>query len=307
MIRPARITWAAAVLLFGSGIALTLGIFAFSVPGADRTISIVAVLIGACGIVTGTGLFRLWRWARISALIAGGLSAYVGFVLTPVIPFLQIPVPPDLQEQMTTETETEIAMRIKIVVMIVFLLSGAIGFWWAYLFSSSAIKELFSRSATTRSRPFKFSVVGWYFILTAIIGIWSLWQGVRHRPAIIMEFGSLLVGWSAMVVKASYVAVQLFLGGGLLRGKEQSRRFAIYYLLFECLNVFVFLFRPGREVRITAYHDMLVASRPTFDMYLSTASWSHYMRALSIEWAIFALTTIWFLARQVNKPDPAKS
>jgi hypothetical protein len=275
LIRPARITWTAAVILFGSGLLLALGIFAFSIPGADRTISVVAVVIGAWGVVTGVGLLGLWRWARISALIVGGLSAYVGFVLTPMILFIQIPVPPDLQEKMTTEAATEIAMRMKIVLMIVFILSGAIGFWWAYLLSRNTIQELFGSSAAARSRPFKFSVVGWYFVITSIFGVLSLWRSGRHGPPIIMEFGSLLVGWSALAVRASYAAVQLFLGGGLLRGREQSRRIAIYYLLFECLDVVVFLFRPGREARITAYHEMLAASRPTIDMYLPTVSWSH--------------------------------
>jgi hypothetical protein len=307
VIRLGRIAWAAAVLLLESGIALALGIFVLSIADADRTVSIVAVVIGAWGIVTGIGLLRLWGWARISALIVGGLSAYVGFALTPMIPFLQFPIPPDLQEQITTEAATETEMRIKIVLIVVFLLFGAIGFWWAYLFSSSKIKERFGSSAVTRSRPFKFSVVGWYFTITAIFGIWSLRQGVQHTPPIMMKFGSLVVGWSALVFRASYAAVQLFLGGGLLRRGEQIRRFAIYYLLFECLNVVVFLLRPGREARITAYHNMLAASRPTFDMYLSAASWSHYMRAASIEWAIFALIAIWFLARQNSTPDSAKS
>jgi hypothetical protein len=307
VIQPARIIWASAVLLLGSGIALALGIFALSLADADRTVSIVAVVTGAWGIVTGIGLLRLWHWARISALIIGGLSAYVGFVLTPMIPFLQIPVLPDLHEQITTAEGTELEMRIKVVVMIVFLLSGAVGFWLAYLFSRSTIKELFGNSATTRSRPFKFSVVGWYFVMNAIMGIWSLWEGVRHRPPLMMEFGSLLVGWSALVVRASYTAVQLFLGGGLLRRREQIRKLTINYLLFECLNIVVFLLRQGREARIAAYHDMLAAARPTFDMYLSTAFWSHYMRAASIEWALFALIAIWFLAIQNNAPDPAKS
>jgi hypothetical protein len=177
----------------------------------------------------------------------------------------------------------------------------------AYLFRSSTIKELFGNSATIRSRPFKFSVVGWYFVINAAFGIWSLWQGVRQSPPVMMAFGSLLVGWSALVVRATYTAVQLFLGDGLLRRTEQNLRFAIYYLLFECLDVIVFLLRPGREARITAYHDMLAASHPTFGMYLSTASWSQYMRAASIEWAIFALITIWFLARHNNTPHHAKS
>jgi hypothetical protein len=307
VIRPAQVTWAAAVILFGSGIALALGIFAFSVPGADRTISIMAVVIGAWGIVTGTGLFGLRRWARISALIAGGLSAYVGFALTPMIPFFRIPVPPDLQEQITTGEATETAARIKTVLLVVFLLVGAVGLWWAYLFRSSKIKELFGSPATTGSRPFKFSVVGWYFVMNAILGILTLWQGVRHGPALMMAFGSLLVGWGALVVRALYTAVQLFLGVGLLRRTKQSRRFTVYYLLFECLNVIVFLLRPGREARIAAYHDMLSASRPSFDLYLSTASWSLYLRFASIEWAIFALITIWFLVRQNGAPDLAKS
>ena len=306
MIRPAKITWAATVLLLGSGIALALGIFALSIPDADRTISIVAVAVGACGIVTGTGLFRLWCWARISALILGGLSAYVGLVLLAMIPFFEIPVPPNLQGQIATEAATKIAMEMKIALVIVFFLSGAIGSWWVYLFSSSSIKELFGSSTTTRSRPFKFSVVGWYFIMTAILGIWSLWQGVGHKPPILMEFGSLVIGWGALVVSASYIAVQLFLGTGLLRGRGKSRILAIYYLLFGCLDVIVFLLRPGREARISTYYAIFTASRPTFDMYLSKASWSQYMKTASIEWAIFALVAIWFLAGWSEKPDPAK-
>jgi hypothetical protein len=191
--------------------------------------------------------------------------------------------------------------------MIMFLLSGAVGFWLAHIFSSSTIKEVFGSSTTNRSRPFKYSVVGWYFVITSILGIWSLWQRVRHGPPVMMEFGSVLVGWSALVVMSSYAAVQLFLGSGLLRGKEQSRRFTIYYLLFECLDVLVFFLRPGRDARIGAYYDMLAAVRPTFNMYLSTASWSRYMKTASIEWAIFALVMAWFLARQNNSSIPAKS
>jgi hypothetical protein len=140
--RPAKITWAAAVLLFASGIASALGIFALSVPGADRTVSIIVIAIGVWGIAMGAGLFRLWRWARISALIAGGFSAYVGFTLTPMLFFIQVPVPPELSEQVTTEVATELAMTIKIAVVVAFLLFAAIGFWWAYLFSSRPIKEL---------------------------------------------------------------------------------------------------------------------------------------------------------------------
>ena len=301
MTRPAKITWAAAALLFASGIASALGIFALSVPGADRTVSIVVLAIGVWGIAMGAGLFRLWRWARISALIAGGFSAYVGFTLMPMAFFTQVPVPPELSEQVTTEVSTEIAMRIKIAVIIALLLFAAIGFWWAYLFSSRPIKELFGDPTTGRARPFMFSVVGWYFVISAIFGMVSFWQGVRHGPPIRMEFGSLMIGWSAFVVTASYFVVQLFLGSGLLRGRELARKFAIYYLSFELLNIIVFFLRPGREARIIAYHDMLVASHPTFDMYFSSASWSHFMRVASMEWAIFALITIWFFARQNSR------
>jgi hypothetical protein len=305
VIRSAR--WAAAVLLLGSAIALVSGIFAFSLAGADRTVSTVAVVVGACGIVTGIGLLRLWRWARISALIVGAVYAYVGFALTPMIPFFQFPIPPDLREQVTTEAATETEMRIKIILIVVFFIVGAIGFWWAYLFSSGEIKERFGSLPTTRSRPFKFSVVGWYFVITAILGIWSLWRGVQHSPLPIMVFGSLLIGWSALIVRALYVTVHLCLGVGLLRRGDQSRRFAIYYLLFECLNVIVFLLRSGREARIAVYHDMLSELGPTFGLYFSTASWSHYMRAASIEWAILSLITIWFLVKQNHAPNPAKS
>jgi hypothetical protein len=307
VIRSGKIAWAAAVILFGSGIALALGIFAFFVPGADRTVSIIAVVIGAFGIVTGIGLFARWRWARISALILSGLSAYVGFTVTPLIPFIQIPVPSDLGEQITKEAATETAMRIKILFLIVFLLVGAVGFWWAYLFENSATKELFGSSVAIRPRPFMFSVIGWYFVINAILGVFTLWDGVRHSPALMMDFGSLLVGWNALIVRASYTAVQLFLGSGLLRGKKQSRRFAIYFLLFVCLDVIVFFLRPGREARIAAYHGVLVASRPTFDMYFTTTFWSHYMKATSIEWSIFAVVTIWFLTRLNSTSDPAKS
>lgn len=307
MARPATITWAAAVFLFSGGIALALGLFAFSISGTDRAISIVVAAVGAWGIATGVGLFRLRRWARMSALIAGGLCAYAAFTFTPMIIFLQNSVPADLQENMTTEAAMAIAMQVKIVLIGVFLFFGAIGFWWAYLFSGSTIKELFGISPTTAWRPFKFSVVGWFFIMNAALATWSFWRGVRYGDPMIMELGSLLVGWSALVVIAAYVALQLFLGLGLLRSREQSRRLTIYYLLFECFNAIVFLLRPGREARISAYYDMRVASNPTFDMYLSSTSWSRFLSTASIEWAVFALVAIWFLAGQNNTPHHVKS
>ena len=176
MIRPARITWAAALLLFASGIALALGIFAFFVPDADRAVSIVVTVGGVWGLVTGTGLLRLWRWARMSAVITGGLSTFVGLTLIPMIPFLQIPVPNDLQGQ----------LRMKVVLIIVFLFFAVIGFWWAYLLSSSTIKELFGSSAMAHARPFTFTVVGWFFLINAILTGWSVYRGVRHGPLIMM-------------------------------------------------------------------------------------------------------------------------
>jgi hypothetical protein len=306
VIRPARITWTAALLLFGGAIALALGTLAFFIPGEDRTISIMALVVGAWGIVTGTGLLRLWRWARISALITGGLAAYVGSMLTAMILFFHLPVPSDLREQLTMEAATEIVTKIKMILMIVLPLFAAAGFWWVYLFSDRTIKELFGSSASTRPRAF--TVVGGYFVMSALFGAWFLWQGVRQRgPLITMDFGSILVGSSALVARISYIVVQLFLGAGLLRRTGPGRKLAIYYLLFECLNITVFLLRPGREARIALYHDMIAASSPTLGTDLSSASLSGFMRVASIGWALFALIAIWFLARRSNPLDATNS
>jgi len=294
MTRPARITWAAAVILIGSGIALTAGIVALPIPGEDRTISIAFVVAGTSGIITGIGILRLQRWARRFILIFSGLAAYFGSAVAPIVLSLRVPAPPEVPGQIPDQ----VTIAMKVTFFAACLILTAVGVWWAYLFSRDTTKESFGTPTSVRSRPFSISVIGWYLVISGISSALSL-LSIRRNPAM-MAFGSVFTGWTAIVVFVLYSAVHLYLGIGLLRHRQQSRGLAMYYCLFQLLNVAVFFLRPDREDRVTAYHDLLVASGTALDTQFSPGSLSSFLRLVSIEGSVFALLALWFLAMHRN-------
>jgi|ERR1700674_756568 len=287
MTRPAKITLAAVIVLIGGGLALTAGAFALTDPKQNRFISLIVLLTGACGLVTGVGVLRLQRWARLCVLIFVGLTTYFGISVAPLIMFFQIRLRPGVPE-LTEGRRT--------IFLLLCLLLIAAGLWCAYVLTKRASRELFG--VTSVPQPFGVALVGWYLVMSGMFEIVGLIR-TGHSPR--MSFGFVFTGWSATAVLLFYTVVHFCLGIGLLRRKEQSRRLAIYYCVFQLFDFAVFFLRPDREAAVKTFYNARALYSAASATFLPFDALSRFVRMASIEWCIFTLIALWVLAANKNE------
>jgi hypothetical protein len=286
MTRPANITIVATIVLVGGSLAVIAGAFALNDPKQNRHISLIVLLIGVFGLATSIGVFHLQRWARLSVLSFVGLTAYLFASFAPVILFIQIPPRPGVPE--LTEGK-------RAIVLMLCLLLVAVGLWSARVLTTKPTRELFGIPLALQ--PLSITVIGWYLVISGITNV----GGLRTWNSPTMSFGFVFSGWSAGVVRLLYTAVQFSIGTALLRRKEQSRRFVIYYSIFEVLNFAVFYFRSDREANLVSFHNARVLYNPASAAHLPASVLSSFMRFASIEWCVLTLIGLSFLATQKNE------
>jgi hypothetical protein len=284
MARPAQLTATAIIALIGSGIALAAGMIALATPNHRRSISILVIVAGAWGISTAIGILRRWRWVRLSILIFAGLTAYAGASVAPVLAFIRTPVRPGA---LPLAEPRPLLFCIGIVM-------AAFGLWWVVLFSGNRTKEYFGVHVATDPTPLSFSVIGWYLVATGALGLLNLLRTRHHPPS--MHFGFVFTGWQAVAAALFYSAIALYPGIGLLRHKRQSPRLAIYYGLFQVVDIVAFLFRPDRDARVSEYNSARAASIPATVSQFPATSLLHLLQLSSIEWGILTLVAVWFLS-----------
>jgi hypothetical protein len=280
--RPGKITPVAVIVLIGAVFLLICGAFALTTPKESRFISSMFLLIAAWGLATGVGVLWLQRWARLSVLLFVGLTGYLVASLAPLLMFFHMPTRPGVPN-LTDGART-------IIFFLSVLLVGTC-LWCAYVLSTRASRESFGVSATLR--PFSITVIGWYLLMSGIFGMVAV-AAYRRSPR--MSFGFVFTGWSATTVTLFYAVVELYIGIGLLRRREQIRRLAIYYYLFQFFDVIVFYFRPDREAAVKTYYNARALFRAASATSLPVDALSQYLRLVSIEWCLFTLIALWFLA-----------
>jgi len=281
MTRPAKITLAAVIVLIGGGLALTAGAFALTNPVQNHFISLIVLLIGAWGLATGVGVLRLQRWARLCVFIFVGLTTYLGTSVVPLLMFFQMHLRPDVPE-LTEGRRT--------ILVLLFLLLIAPCIWCTYVLTTRASRELFA--VPSAPQPLGVAIIGWYLVISGIFEIAGLVR-FGHSPK--MSFGFVFTGWSATAVLLFYTAVHLCLGIGLLRRKEQSRRFSIYYCVFQLFDVAVFYLRPDREATVKTFYNARALYSAASATFLPFDALSRFVRLASIEWGIFTLIALWVL------------
>ena len=101
-----------------------------------------------------------------------------------------------------------------------------IGAWWLVLFNTRATKQYFAERepARERARPLSVSIIGWYLLICAA---GTALAAVLRVPT--MLFGLIVTGWSAVAVCTALVAIDIYLGAGLLRLHERARLWSIVY------------------------------------------------------------------------------
>ena len=192
--------------------------------------------LGVWGIWTAVGIFRRRGWARISILIVAALLTFIGacsLLAILVMPFPSTPgvsVPARVMEN----------VRWGIAASYGALLS--IGAWWLVLFNTRATKQYFAERGPAResARPLSIGIIGWYLLIGAA---GTALAAILRAPA--MLFGLVVTGWAAVAVCTALIAIDIYLGAGLLRLHERARVWSIVYFSAVAANSVVSVALPG--------------------------------------------------------------
>src|SRR5260370_1820109 len=187
------------------------------------------------GIATGIGLILLRNWARISALIWGGLSVFVGAIGIPIVFF--IPLVPRAN---VTNLSADGMQAVRWILLFFYGLPLIAGIWWLILFNRKTVKAQFAATTTTsavsgqtqKSRcPLPIAVLAWFYI-TSILNLLFLPFLPFHVPTFV--FGRVLpgsAGAAVLILRRLAFAVS---GGRLLKlkpwGSALTPRLQLFWL-----------------------------------------------------------------------------
>lgn len=282
MKRSVGVTIIAVLSLIGSILMLIMGILmvalAIFIPKTDANIppafftiamvmgSIFYFLLGAWGISTGIGLFRLKNWARISIIIFSILLALMSafsMLMSVLMIFLPIAGP----------SAEPSAMNIGRLVMGVFWgVQLGIGIWWLVYFTRAKVKAQFVPVVTALSqalpqveyqmpatafqsgtvqkpsgRPVSITVIACLLLAGCLFIPTNL---ITRGPAIF--FTKIVFGWPAALIFIVFAGIQLYVGIGLLRLRPVARLVGLVYFAFGAANSAVFFLAPGAGTRMAA-------------------------------------------------------
>ncbi len=294
MKRPIGVTVSAVVAIIGSLISLLLAVVMVlsalvvqaQQPEGRTPITIGSVLfflaLGALGIWTAIGLFRLRAWARTSILVFAGFLAVSCLIMLVMASMMPLPAVPN--------AEPGAARMTRPVLIAIFGIPFAIGVWWLFQFNRKGTIAAFSSGAPTAApaRPLSISIIGW---VNVIGGISCLFPILARIPAFM--FGVEFTGWSAGVVYAFFGALSIYIGRALLDLRERGRRFAIGWFVFSLVHIGVVTFVP------TLRRRMLDMQRRVEESQAQPAPFDAavFANVTFVLVALMALAAIWFLVR----------
>jgi hypothetical protein len=293
MSRPVGVTASAVVAILGSIFTLVLASFAVASlfikttqpqpPNSAPFVVLGALMFVAfacIGFWTSVGLFRLRPWARTAILVFAGFLA-AGSIL-PLLMIMTVPLPPDMS------ADTQHTVRRLIAGM--FAIPLLIAIWWLIQFNKQSTKAAFASSIAgpASARPLSITIIA----VTCIFGgVSFLFAILARAPAFL--FGASFNGWSGGVIYATFAAVSLFIGKGLLDLREEARILAIGWSGFWLVHgSLVTLVPPLRQRMLELQRAMLQDQRnpmPFDPGMLANVSFAFT--------AIIVAVAIWFLIR----------
>lgn len=192
--------------------------------------------LGVWGIWTAVAIFRRRGWARISILVFAALLAFMGASALLAILVMPFPSPPGVSVSARAMENVRWAIAASYGAL------ALIGAWWLVLFNTRATKQYFAEREPAResARPLSIVVIGWYLLVCAA---GTALAAVLRVPT--MLFGLIVTGWSAVALCTALVAIDIYLGAGLLRLRERARLWSIVYFCAVAANSVVSLARPG--------------------------------------------------------------
>jgi len=190
--------------------------------------------LGVWGIWTAVGIFRRRGWARISIVVFAALLAFIGICSLLAVLVMPFPSTPGVSSSFMEKVRWGIAAFYGALALI--------GAWWLILFNSGSTKQYFAEREPVleSARPLSISVIGCYLLIAAA-GT-ALAAAAFHMAVL---FGFIVTGWSAVAAYTVLVAIDIYLGAGLLRLRERARLWSIVYFCAVAANSMVSLARPG--------------------------------------------------------------
>lgn len=236
-------------------------------------IPLMYLLPAIWGICTAIGLLRLKNWARISIIVFGGLLAAFGLLgALSALAFTMVRLP-------DSPAVDPAAMGFVRAFMALFALGElGTGLWWLVFFNLAKTKAQFQRRPATfagamppavlppppprlaplptvaplparpeaPTRPISITIIACYLLIMCAFVPTSL---VLHSPAPL--FTVLLTGWGASLYYLVVLAVQVYVGIGLLRMQPAARLAGMGYFAFTLFSSAAFYFAPGGHARVT--------------------------------------------------------
>jgi hypothetical protein len=174
----------------------------------------------------------------------------------------------------------------------------SIGAWWLALFNRGATKQYFAERGPAResARPLSIGIIGWYLLIG---GAGTALAAILRAPA--MLFGLVVTGWSAVAMCTALIAIDIYLGAGLLRLRERARLWSIMYFSAVAANSVVSVALPGLADRM---QQMLRAMPGFFPAGAGVPQLSGMWMFALIGAGACALP-VWFLVRRSAAFRPA--
>jgi hypothetical protein len=192
--------------------------------------------LGVWGIWTAVAIFRRRGWARISILVFAAFLVFMGASAMLAILVMPFPSPPGVS------APAGFMDKVRWGIAASYGALALIGAWWLVLFNTRATKQYFAEREPAREsgRPLSIVIIGWYLLVCAA---GTALPAVLRVPT--MLFGLIVMGWSAVALCTALVAIDIYLGVGLLRLHERARVWSIVYFCALAANSVVSMARPG--------------------------------------------------------------
>jgi len=240
------------------------------------------------GMATGIGLFYLRHWARISILIWGGMSVFVGLLGISIVFLMSFsPTPP------APDLPPEGMQAVRWILLIVYGVPLLIGTWWLVLFNRQTVKTQFAGPTFADAVdlpqkpacPLAISVLAWFYI-TSILNLLFLPFLPFRVP--IFVFGRVLLGSVGLTVLILSCLAFFLAGIGLLKLKPWSYPLTLGLQLFWLASTVVTVLSPNYNSAMDSFMKEMQATLHLPETPFSPANFSHHYRWTVILAFLFA-------------------
>jgi len=205
----------------------------------------VCLALAGWGIITSVGLFRMRRWARVSALIIGGLLVFFGlpgFSMMILMAMVSLPAPTgvDPAHANTVQMVTRIGFT---AIALFYAFISAIGIWWLHYFNRKAVREALTTGASGPLGPPRRPALISILAILNIVGI-PMCALMAFAPLPMAIFGIVVHGWAKAITFLIFGVLAGISGVGLWRLKEWGRRTGIACQCMGLINNLFFVFQP---------------------------------------------------------------